>query len=106
LELLLRESIGVDEVILVDGVSRFATHTTVSSGISLYHMPRYNLAGVEFERLKKPKAKAPPSETMVLPGNSGLPGTSRSSETLNGRNRMIRAAVQQTRTGESIDGPA
>lgn len=95
LEVLVKESVGgADEVVLVAGVSRLATHTTVSPGMSLYQMPRYNLVGVELEGAKKPKAKAPPSETMVEPGESGFPGTSRSSDALNGRMiRRINTAV-------------
>jgi hypothetical protein len=103
LELFVRESIGAEEVVLIAGVSRLATHTTVSSGMLLYHMPRYSFAGVEFEGLKKPKTNDPPSEMMVLPGDSGLPETSRSSEVPKGRNRMIRAMVQQATASEDID---
>jgi hypothetical protein len=102
LELLVRESTGV--VMFVIGVSRLATHTTVSSGMLLYHMPRYSLAGVpeELEGLKKPNAKEPSSETMVAPGESGLPGTSRSCDAHNGRNRRIIAAVQQVTASQSM----
>jgi hypothetical protein len=42
LEELVRESTGV--VLFVAGFSLLATHTTVSSGMLLYQMPRYNLA--------------------------------------------------------------
>lgn len=74
------------------GVARLATHTTVSRGILLYHMPRYSFSGVELDGEKKPKAKSPPSDTMVVPGKSGLPGTSRSSEAHRAAKR--RAMVQ------------
>lgn len=43
-------------------------------------MPRYSLAGVDLVREKKPRAKLPLLDTMVAPGNSGLPGTRRSSD--------------------------
>lgn len=68
LEALVSERIGAEEVLLVIGVSRLATHTTVNSEMLLYHIPRYSLAGVELEGLKKPKENVPPSEMMVLPG--------------------------------------
>lgn len=58
--------------------------------------------GIEPDEEKKPKAKSPPSETMVVPGESGLPGTSRSSDAPNGRNRMIRTAAEQVRDDQSI----
>ena len=80
--MLVRDRAGGEEIALllfVTGVSLLATHTTVSPGMSLYQMPRYSLPGVELVGEKKPKAKLPPSDTMVAPGESGLPGTSRSS---------------------------
>ena len=46
----------------------------------MYHIPRYSFSGVELDGEKKPKAKSPPSDMTVVPGRSGLPGTSRSSE--------------------------
>ena len=42
---------------------------------------------------KKPKANSPPSDMTVVPGNSGLPGTSRSSEVRKAGKRR-RTAVQ------------
>jgi hypothetical protein len=93
LDVLVRESAGADEEPLVTGFSLLATHTTVRSETPLYHMPRYILAGVELEGEKKPKAKLPPSETMMAPGRSGLPGTSRSSDAHSGRETRIRTAV-------------
>ena len=69
---------GADEEMA--GVSRLATHTTVNWGMLLYHIPRYSFSGVELDGEKKPKAKSPPSDMTVVPGRSGLPGTSRSSE--------------------------
>jgi hypothetical protein len=70
-------------------------------------MPRYNLSGVELEGLKKPKAKTPPSETMVAPGKSGLPGTSRSSDTIIGRMiRRLSTAVQRAGKGIFMDRSA
>jgi len=84
LEVLVRERIGAEEALLVAGVSRLATHTVVISGMPLYHMARYSLLGVVvLEGLKNPKAKAPPSETIVVPKERGWPGTSRSSDALN-----------------------
>lgn len=59
----------------------------------MYHMPRYSFSGVELDGEKKPKAKSPPSDTMVVPGKSGLPGTSRSSEAHKVGKRRI-AAIQ------------
>jgi len=45
-------------------------------------MPTYSLAGVELSLVgeKKPRAKLPSSDTMVAPGESGLPGTILSSD--------------------------
>jgi hypothetical protein len=40
---------------------------------------------------------------MVTPGESGLSGTSRSSDSPNGMHRRIRTKVQQGRAGQSID---
>jgi hypothetical protein len=76
------------------GVARLATHTTVNRGILLYHMPRYSFSGVELDGEKKPKAKSPPSDTMVVPGRSGLSGTSRSSEAHQAGGNRRRAMVQ------------
>lgn len=91
-----RESVGAgDVVVFVTGASRLATHTTVSSGMSLYHIPRYSLAGVEVEGAKKPKAKLPSSDTTVAPGESGFPGTILSSDSHGrSRRRRSRAAAQ------------
>ena len=101
LELLVRDNIDV--VLFVAGVSRLATHTTVSSGRPLYHMPRYNLARVlALEGLKKPNAKEPSSEMMVAPGKSELPGTSRSSDALNGRKTRPRVTTQQATDDQSM----
>jgi hypothetical protein len=70
-------------------------------------MPRYKLPNVELDGLKKPKAKAPPSETMVVPGESCLPGTSWSSDALNGSKfRRVSTAVEQARAFQSIDRSA
>jgi hypothetical protein len=80
LEVSVRDSVGAEVVPFVAGASRLATHTAVSLGMSVYHTPRYSLAGAELVGEKKPKAKPPPSETMVVPGRSGLPRTSRSSD--------------------------
>jgi hypothetical protein len=54
-ELLVRESVGVPEVLFMIGASRFATHTTVCSGMPLYHMPRCRLPGAELDGEKNPK---------------------------------------------------
>jgi hypothetical protein len=98
LEVLVRDSDGGEEVLFAIGVSLLATHTTVSRGMSLYHMPRNSLAGVELVREKKPKAKLPPSDTMVALGNSGLPETRRSSDThgrcTNTRRRRVAAYLE------------
>lgn len=59
------------------GLSRLATHTTLHSGMLWYHMPTYNVT-VEFVGEKKPRAKAPPSETSLLPGGSGFASVTRS----------------------------
>ncbi|WVZ77344.1 hypothetical protein U9M48_025222 [Paspalum notatum var. saurae] len=84
LEVFVSASFGVEveAVPVVSGVSRLATHTTVSSGMPLYHIPRYSLAAagvVELVGEKKPSEKEPSSETMTLPAESGFPRTSRSS---------------------------
>jgi hypothetical protein len=74
LEVLVTASVRAEEmpppVVLISD-SRLATHTTVHSGMLLYHIPRYNLAGVELDGQKKPKAKLPSLETMTSPGLSG-----------------------------------
>jgi hypothetical protein len=102
LEELVSDSVGADELLFVTGVPRSATHTTVRRGMSLYHMPRYIFSGVEFEGEKKPKAKAPPSETTVAPGESGLPGTSRSSDAHGGARRMRTLVMQAKASDRSI----
>jgi hypothetical protein len=48
---------------------------------------------VELDGAKKPKANSPPSDTMMVPGNSGLPGTRRSSKVHKAGTRR-RAAMQ------------
>ena len=83
---------GADEKMA--GVSRLATHTTVNRGMLLYHMPRYSFSGVELDGEKKPKAKSPPSDMTVVPGKSGLPGTSRSSEEAHKACKRRKATVQ------------
>jgi hypothetical protein len=67
-------------------------------------MARYSLPGVVVaEGLKKPRAKAPPSEIIAVPMESGMPATSRSSDALNGRKiTRVSTAVQQARAGQSI----
>ena len=47
---------------------------------------------MELDGAKKPKANSPPSDMMVVPGNSGLSGTRRSSEVHKAANRR-RAAM-------------
>jgi hypothetical protein len=54
---------------------------------------------------KKPNVKEPPSETMVAPGESSLPGTSRSLHALNCTSTRTRAAVQHARDNQSM-GPS
>ncbi|GJM99451.1 hypothetical protein PR202_ga16549 [Eleusine coracana subsp. coracana] len=65
----------VEELPARIGAAWLATHTTVSFGMLLYQMPRYNNDELEPGGEKKPRAKAPPSEMSVVPGNSGLPRT-------------------------------
>jgi hypothetical protein len=58
------------------------------------------LAGVlELEGEKNPNANSPSSEMMVVPGESGLPGTSWSSDAPKGSKTRISAVVQQERAG-------
>ncbi|KAF8041349.1 hypothetical protein BT93_A0069 [Corymbia citriodora subsp. variegata] len=47
------------------GLSRLAIHTTVFSGILLYHSPKY--LWLELLGLKKPRAKSPPLEINTSP---------------------------------------
>lgn len=48
---------------------------------------------MELDGEKKPKAKSPPSDMMAEPGESSLPGTSRSSEA-HKANKRRRAPMQ------------
>jgi hypothetical protein len=59
---------------------------------------------VELVGEKKPKAKLPPSDTMVAPGESGLPGTSRSTAAHGGggSSRRWRTIVYLTIAGQAI----
>jgi hypothetical protein len=51
------------------GLSRLAIHTTVHSGMLLYQIPRYKLL-LDLVGEKKPRAKTPPSDMTMLPGES------------------------------------
>ena len=63
------------------------------------------MAGVEVEGAKKPKAKLPPSDTMVAPGESGLPGTSRSTAAHGGGGSSTRRAIAYLMIAGQCDDP-